>query len=57
MIGKITYFYKDGRRMTFRTWSGTEKEIKKHARDTLAVYKNAGAASFEIEDENGKAIA
>jgi hypothetical protein len=57
MTAKITFYYKDGRKMTQRTFSGTDKEIKKHAKDTLATYKNAGAASFEIVDESGKAIA
>ena len=56
MIGKIDYFYKDGRKMTTRTFAGTAKEIAKHAKDTLATYTNAGAASFEIHDENGNAI-
>lgn len=56
MNAKINLYYKDGRWMTVRTCSGTEKEIKKHAKETLAVYKNAGATSFEILDEGGQVI-
>jgi hypothetical protein len=56
MKATINLYYKDGRWMTVRTFSGTEKEVKKHAKDTLAVYTNAGAASFEILDEDGKVI-
>jgi hypothetical protein len=56
MMAKINYYYKDGRKMTTRLWPGTEKDIKKHAKDTLAIYTNAGAASYEILDEDGKVI-
>ena len=56
MNAKINLYYKDGRWMTVRTFNGTEKNIKKHAKDTLAIYKNAGAASFEILDDSGKVI-
>jgi hypothetical protein len=56
MNGTINYFYKDGRKMTTRTAAGTVKEVARHAKETLAVYKNAGAASFEILDENGNAV-
>ena len=56
MRATINLYYKDGRWMTVRTFSGTDKQIKKHAKDTLAVYKNAGAASYEILDEDGKVI-
>jgi len=56
MRATIKLYYKDGRFMTVRTFDGTEKDIKKHAKDTLAVYKNAGAASFDILDESGKVI-
>ena len=56
MIGTITWYYKDGRRMTSRQFSGTAKEITRHAKDGLAIYKNAGSASYEIVDEDGKAI-
>ena len=38
MNAKINLYYKDGRWMTVRTFNGTEKEIKKHAKDTLAIY-------------------
>ncbi len=57
MIGKITFFYKDGRKMTARTAAGTVKEIVRHAKETLATYKNAGAAGYEIVGEDGKPIA
>jgi hypothetical protein len=56
MMWKINYFYKDGRKMTTRLVPGTEKEIKQHAKETLMTYTNAGAASFEILGEDGKAI-
>ena len=56
MKAKINLYYKDGRWMTVRTFSGTEKDIKKHAKDTLQIYKNAGAASYDILDEDGKVI-
>jgi hypothetical protein len=56
MIGKINFFYKDGRKMTTRLVPGSEKELKKHAKETLAVYTNAGATSYEILDEDGKVI-
>lgn len=52
----INLYYKDGRWMTVRTFTGTEKEIKKHVKATMATYKNAGAASYDILDENGKVI-
>jgi hypothetical protein len=56
MKATINLYYKDGRWMTKRTFSGSEKEIKKHVKDTMAVYKNAGAASYDILDEDGKVI-
>jgi hypothetical protein len=56
MKATINLYYKDGRFMTVRTFDGTDKEIKKHAKDTVAVYKNAGAASYDILDEAGKVI-
>ena len=56
MIGTITWYYKDGRRMTSRQIAGTAREITKHAKEGLAIYKNAGAAGYEIHDEDGKAI-
>jgi hypothetical protein len=56
MKATINLYYKDGRFMTVRTFNGSEKDIKKHAKDTLATYKNAGAASYEIQDESGKVI-
>ena len=56
MRATINLYYKDGRWMTVRTFEGSDKEIKKHAKDTLAIYKNAGAASYDILDEDGKVI-
>ena len=56
MRATINLFYKDGRWMTVRTFDGTDKEIKKHVKETMAIYKNAGAASYEILDEAGKVI-
>jgi hypothetical protein len=56
MKATINLYYKDGRFMTVRTFDGSEKDIKKHAKDTLAVYTNAGAASYDILDEAGKVI-
>ncbi len=56
MRATINLYYKDGRWMTVRTFEGTEKDIKKHAKDTLATYKNAGATSYDILDEAGTVI-
>jgi hypothetical protein len=56
MKATINLYYKDGRWMTVRTFNGSEKEIKKHAKETLAIYTNAGAASYDILDESGKVI-
>jgi hypothetical protein len=56
MKATINLYYKDGRWMTVRTFEGSEKEIKKHVKETMQVYKNAGAASYDILDEAGKVI-
>ena len=56
MKATINLYYKDGRWMTCRTFTGTEKEIKAHVKQTMETYKNAGAASYDILDEAGKAI-
>ena len=57
MKATINLYYKDGRFMTVRTFEGSEKDVKKHAKDTLQIYTNAGAASYDIVDESGKVIA